>query len=87
MADVQLPGALTSLFPGTQRRLWLDGTTVAEVLAALDARVPGTADRLLTAGPAIREHIRVFVDGEAAGLGSAVSPGSRVEVVLAVSGG
>jgi len=87
MAQVRLPTALVTLFPGTPRRLELDGGTVGEVLAALDARVPGIHDRLLTGGPVIREHIRVFVDGEAAELGTPVSPRSAVEVVLAVSGG
>lgn len=87
MADVRLPGALVTLFPGTPRRLDLPGATVGDVLAALDARVPGMHDRLLTAGPEIREHIRVFVDGEPAALGSRVAAGSRLDVVLAVSGG
>lgn len=87
MADVRLPGALVTLFPGTPRRLDLPGSTVGDVLAALDTRVPGMHDRLLTAGPEIREHIKVFVDGEPAGLGAPVAPGSTVDVVLAVSGG
>jgi molybdopterin converting factor small subunit len=87
MAEVRLPAALVMLFPGAPRRLELPGGTVLEVLGALDARTPGMRDRLLAAGPELREHIRVFVDGEAAGLGSVVGPRSRVEVVLAVSGG
>jgi molybdopterin synthase sulfur carrier subunit len=87
MAQVRLPTALVTLFPGTPRRLDLAGDTVGDVLAALDLRVPGLHDRLFTAGPEIREHIRVFVDGEAAGLGTPVSPRSAVDVVLAVSGG
>ncbi len=87
MAEVRLPGALVTLFPGTPRRMALPGATVREVLAALDERVPGMHDRLLTAGPEIRDHIKVFVDGEAARLGSPVAAASTVDVVLAVSGG
>ncbi len=87
MAEVRLPGALVTLFPGTPRRLALPGATVGDVLDALNRQAPGMHDRLLAAGPEIREHIRVFVDGEAAGLGSPVAPGSVVDVVLAVSGG
>ncbi len=87
MAEVRLPGALTTLFPGTPRRLALPGATVGDVLAALDREAPGMRDRLVVAGPAIREHIRVFVDGEPAGLDSPVAAGSTVDVVLAVSGG
>ena len=45
MAQVRLPTALVTLFPGTPRRLELDGGTVGEVLAALDARVPGNSVR------------------------------------------
>jgi molybdopterin converting factor small subunit len=87
MAEVRLPTALVALFPGTPRRLELPGATVGDVLASLDARVPGIHDRLLTAGPEIREHIRVFVDGEGADLRTPVTPRSSLDVVLAVSGG
>jgi molybdopterin synthase sulfur carrier subunit len=87
MTEVRLPSALVRLFPGTPRRLDLSGATVREVLAALDQAVPGMHDRLLTAGPEIREHVRVFVDGEQAGLDTPVAPRSLIDVVLAVSGG
>jgi molybdopterin synthase sulfur carrier subunit len=87
MAEVRLPTALLTLFPGTPRRLVLPGATVREVLASLDSQVPGIHDRLFTTGSEIREHIRVFVDGEAAELGTPVSPRSALDVVLAVSGG
>lgn len=87
MAEVRLPGNLVDLFPGTPRRLELPGATVAEVLDSLDARVPGMHDRLLTPGPALRQHIKVFVDGAQAGLGTPVRSGSVVHVVPAVSGG
>ena len=87
MAQVRLPTALVTLFPGTPRRLVLPGETVAEVLASLEEQVPGIHDRLFTSRHSIREHIRIFVDGEAAELGTPVSPRSAVEVVLAVSGG
>ena len=65
----------------------MQGATVAEVIRALDVRVPGMTDRLLTAGPAIREHVNVFVDGDLAGLESPVGPASVVHVIPAVSGG
>ncbi len=86
MAEVILPGALTTLFPGTPRRLDLPGECVADVIAALDAQAPGVRDRLTAAG-AVREHIKLFVDGEAASLDTPVGPRSLVQVVLAVSGG
>ena len=87
MATVVLPRSLVALFPGAERRLVVPGATVAEVIAALDVRVPGIADRLLAPRPAIREHLNVFVDGERAALDTSVGPGATVHVIPAVSGG
>jgi len=87
MATVVLPRSLVALFPGAERRTSVAGATVAEVVAALDGRIPGLADRILTAGPAIREHLNVFVDGERATLATPVGPESVVHVIPAVSGG
>jgi sulfur-carrier protein len=87
VAQVWLPRSLTVLFPDAPRRLSAAGSTVAEVVEALDAQVPGLADRVLTVGPAIREHINVFVDGERADLGTAVAEDATVHIIPAVSGG
>ena len=87
MAEVILPRHLADLFPGTSRRLETDAATVREVVAALDRRAPGMGDRLLMAGPALREHLRVFVDGTAADLDTPVAARSVVQVIMAVSGG
>ena len=87
MAQVVLPGNLVALFPGAPRRLEVEAATVRELIAGLDARVPGMADRLLAAGPSIREHINVFVDGDIASLDTVVAAGSTVHVIPAVSGG
>jgi molybdopterin converting factor small subunit len=56
-------------------------------IAALDVEWPGLRDRLCDPGPAIREHINVFVDGEPADLATSVRPGSTVHVIPAVAGG
>ena len=87
MADVLLSRALLALFPGVPRRIAVEASSVREVIAALDRTAPGIADRLLRAGPSIREHINVFVDGDVAGLDTPVNPGSTVHVIPAVSGG
>jgi molybdopterin converting factor small subunit len=87
MADVHLPRSLVGLFPGAPRRLEVRGATVAEVIAGLDAQVPGIGNRLLDAGPSIRTHINVFVSGERATLATRVPPGAVVHVIPAVSGG
>jgi molybdopterin converting factor small subunit len=86
-AVVHLPRSLVSLFPGTERRMEAGGGTVAEVIADLDARVPGLGNRLLDAGPSIRTHLNVFVAGERATLQTPVPPGADVHVIPAVSGG
>ncbi len=87
MAEVLLPRSLVALFPGTPRRLAVEAASVLQLVDALDRTVPGLADRLLTSGPAIREHINVFVDGELAGLDTPLGPESTVHIIPAVSGG
>jgi molybdopterin converting factor small subunit len=87
MATVLLPRSLLALFPGAQRRHDLAGASVAALLEALDATVPGMRDRLVEAGPRLRPHINVFVDGTPADLATLVGEGSVVHVIPAVSGG
>jgi molybdopterin converting factor small subunit len=86
-AVVHLPRSLVALFPGAERRVPARGATVAEVIADLDRRLPGIRDRLVDAGPALRTHLNVFVDGQRASLDSRVPPGAEVHVIPAISGG
>jgi molybdopterin converting factor small subunit len=44
-------------------------------------------DRLVEAGPRLRPHINVFVDGSPADLATPVRPEATVHVIPAVSGG
>jgi molybdopterin synthase sulfur carrier subunit len=87
MAVVVLPRSLVVLFPGADRRVTADGTTVGELIDALDRRWPGLRDRLCDRGPTLREFINVYVDGQPADLGSAVAPGCTVHILPAVAGG
>jgi molybdopterin converting factor small subunit len=87
VATVLLPRSLLALCPGVERRHEVDGATVDVVLTALDARAPGMRDRLVEAGPRLRPHINVFVDGQPADLATPVGAGSTVHVIPAVSGG
>jgi molybdopterin converting factor small subunit len=87
MATVLLPRSLLALFPGAERRHEVSGQSVAALLDALDATVPGLRDRLVEAGPRLRPHINVFVDGAPAELSTPVVAGSVVHVIPAVSGG
>jgi molybdopterin converting factor small subunit len=87
-AVVHLPRSLVALFPGVaQRQMEARGATVADVVADLDARVPGFRNRVVDAGPVLRPHINVFVDGRQASLDTPVAPGATIHVIPAMSGG
>jgi len=87
MAQVHLPRSLLTLFPAAERRTQIEAASVDELIARLDERWPGMRARLCDAGPVIREHINVFVDGERATLHTPLRPGSIVHIIPAVSGG
>lgn len=87
MATVLLPSSLVALFPGIGKRHQVVGDTVAALLDELDRSVPGMRDCLVEAGPRLRPHINVFVDGLPGDLGTAVGSEAKVHVLPAVSGG
>ena len=87
MAQVVLPTSLVQLFPGAPKRVEVDAATVRSVIDALDQRWPGMRNRLCAPGPAIRQHIRIFVDSEQSTLDSAVGTASEVRIIPALSGG
>jgi molybdopterin converting factor small subunit len=87
VATVVLPRSLTVLFPGAERRVEADGTTVAQLIEALDERWPGVRDRLCQRSDALREFINVYVDGQPAGLETPVGTGDIVHILPAVAGG
>jgi hypothetical protein len=87
MPELHLPMTLTPLFAGLPRRVVIEPGTVAGAIDELDRRWPGVRDRLCEPGPALRQHIHVYVDRERAALDTTIAPGSRVDVVAAISGG
>ncbi len=87
MAEVLLPTSLIQLFPGCPRRLQVEGATVRDVIEGLDKRWPGIRNRLCASGPALRQHIRIFVNAELATLETPVAATSEVQIVPALSGG
>jgi molybdopterin synthase sulfur carrier subunit len=84
---VHLPRALVALLPGSDRHMPATGGTVLAVVRDLDARVPGLANRVLDAGPSIRTHLNVYVNGERARVDTPVPAGAVVHVIPGVSGG
>jgi molybdopterin converting factor small subunit len=87
MADLHLPGTLLPLFPGMERHVEVEAATVDAAVDELERRWPGARDRLCEPGPHIRSHIHFYVDRQRATLDTPLAPGSRVDVIAAISGG
>lgn len=87
MATILLPRSLVSLIPAAPRRCEVEATSVAEAIDRLDEVAPGIRNRLVDAGPTIRRHINVYVDGVPASLSTPLEPESVLHVIPAVSGG
>ncbi|HZD87223.1 MAG TPA: MoaD/ThiS family protein [Gaiellaceae bacterium] len=87
MTEIRLPGTLTPLFAGLPRRVEVEAATVLGAIDELEKQWPGLRDRLVEEGPALRRHIHVYVDRERGGLETPVAPGSRLDVIAAISGG
>ena len=90
MATVRIPTQLRNL-SGGDAEVTVDGSTVGEVLKALDAAHPGFAGRLFDDAGALRRFVNVFVADEdvrfAEGLDTKVADGQTVSIIPAVAGG
>ena len=90
MATVRIPTQLRSLVGGASE-LTLDGATVGEVLAALDAAHPGFGERLYDENGKLRRFVNVFVDDEdlrfLQGVDTPLTEKSVVSIIPAVAGG
>jgi molybdopterin converting factor small subunit len=84
---VLLPASLVTLFPGSARRVEVEAGTVASALDALHERWPGMRDRMVDGRPAIRQHIKLYVNEELAELETPLAAGDELLVVPAISGG
>jgi molybdopterin synthase sulfur carrier subunit len=87
---VRIPTQLRTLTAGAGQ-VAVDGSTVGEVLKALDAAHPGMGERLFDDGGKLRRFVNVFVADEDVrfldGLGTPVADGQTVSIVPAVAGG
>ena len=86
MAVVVLRSPLRELAGGGSR-LDVDGATVREVIARLERDHPRLDGWVLDEEGRIREHVKVFVNGDVAALDDAVAGGDQVHVLPAISGG
>lgn len=92
MARVELTKHLFQFFPDlAERDILVEGTTVAEVVRALEAIAPGIEFYLCDERGRLRQHVNVFIGENAVidrrELSDRVEPDSRVFVMQALSGG
>jgi molybdopterin converting factor small subunit len=86
VAVVRLRAPLSEL-AGGRRELELEGSTVAEVLKALEREHPGVRGWILDEHGLIREHVNVFVNRDYGREDTAVGEQDRLSVIPAISGG
>jgi molybdopterin converting factor small subunit len=87
---VRVPTTLRTM-TGGQSEVVVDGATVGEVLAALEAAHPGIGARILDDEGAIRRFVNVFVADDDVrfldGLDTQVPSGETLSIIPAVAGG
>ncbi|HWT22779.1 MAG TPA: MoaD/ThiS family protein [Solirubrobacteraceae bacterium] len=86
MPVVKLRGPLKRLAGGRGDHR-VEGATVREALAALEAAEPALAGWILDERACVRRHINVFVDGEYGREDTPVGDEARLDVLPAISGG
>jgi len=89
-ATVRVPTTLRTLTAGASE-VTVDGATVGDVLASLEAQHPGFAERLLDDQGGLRRFVNVFVADDDVrfleGLATPVPDGETVSIIPAVAGG
>ncbi|HUO49359.1 MAG TPA: ubiquitin-like small modifier protein 1 [Acidimicrobiales bacterium] len=87
---VRVPAQLRTLTGGAGE-VAAEGSTVGEVLKALDAAHPGFGERLFDEAGALRRFVNVFLADEDVrfleGLDTPVADGQTLSIVPAVAGG
>ncbi|HXF56943.1 MAG TPA: ubiquitin-like small modifier protein 1 [Actinomycetota bacterium] len=87
---VRMPTVLRSYAEG-RSTVTVEGSTVRQVLEALERACPGIEERLFEAPGKLRRFINVFVDDQdirfAQGLDTPVPDGATVSLLPAVAGG
>jgi len=85
MAIVRLRGQLEKLAGSSE--LAVAGTTVADLLQALEQEHSGLEGWILDERGVLRRHVNVFVNGEPAKPDNLIAETDTIEILPAISGG
>ena len=84
---VHIPTPLRS-YTGKESVVEAGGGTVGEMLAEIELRYPGFRFRLIDEQDAIREHIKIFINGTAIhSLSAPLQATDTIHIMCALSGG
>jgi molybdopterin synthase sulfur carrier subunit len=87
---VKIPTPLRKLTNGATS-VDTDGSTIGEIVAALESAFPGMKERLVDESGDLRHFVNIYLNGEDVryldGLNSAVSDRDELSIVPAVAGG
>lgn len=90
MPYVRFTSALNRFFPDLKAGSF-EGSSVAEVVAALDERYPGLTDYIVDERGALRRHVNIFVGNsmvrDRSSLSDSLSNDAEVYIFQALSGG
>lgn len=88
--SVRIPSLLRS-FADDAAQVEVSGSTVAEVLADVEATFPGLTARILEDSGELRRFVTIYVDEievrSAQGLATPTPDGSHLSIIFAVAGG
>jgi len=87
---IRVPPVFRTMTSGSAQ-VDVEGSTISEVLSALESQHPGFSDKLFDDSGALVRYVNVFVDDDDVrfmdGLETAVPDGATVSIMQAVAGG
>jgi len=89
-ATVRIPTPLRKVTNGEDKAS-VEGSTMSEVVEALENQFPGLKDRICEPTGELRSFVNVYINGEdirfVDGMSSSVTSGDEISIVPAVAGG
>ncbi len=90
MAEVHFTSVLKRFYPDLESTV-VEGSTIRELVYALDTKYPGLSDYIVMENGELRKHVNIFLNGtmikDRKALGDQVSSQCTVHVIQALSGG